>query len=158
MSQADYDARRKEIIRAMTGTDVASKGSPASEAPPPAVLSPSKVVTHSQVAPAAREPLDPRFGGKPQNTMEKGQRPEDPFRLEHDPYYPFGPDKAGVGDADQLQSFLDDLEIKLQGERGRCNSSRWAGGVGRLSEEALVQGSRRTTRGTRRSRTSCRAG
>ncbi len=34
-------------------------------------------------------------------------------RLAHDPNYPFGKDNAEIGEADQLQSFLDDLEPKL---------------------------------------------
>lgn len=71
-----------------------------------------KVGTYAAVAPAAREAYDPKFGVAPKNVMEKGQRPED-FRLEHDPHYPFGKDAAVVGDADQLQAFLDDLEVKL---------------------------------------------
>lgn len=74
----------------------------------------TKVGTYAAVAPAAREAYDPKFGAAPKNVMEKGQRPED-FRLEHDPHYPFGQDAAVVGDADQLQSFLDDLEVKLSG-------------------------------------------
>lgn len=35
------------------------------------------------------------------------------FSLKHDPNYPFGKDNAQLGEADQLQAFLDDLEVKL---------------------------------------------
>ena len=66
------------------------------------------------MAPAARDAYDPKFGSKPQNVMEKGQRPED-YNLEHNPYYPFGADKASLGEADLLQDYLDDLEEKLAG-------------------------------------------
>jgi hypothetical protein len=123
VSANDYEARRKEIIKNLTGTDVkktpALESAPASSSssvPPPV----TSVGLYSKVAPAARDAYDPRFGAAPKNVMEKGQRPED-FRLEHDPHYPFGDDKAVVGDADQLQSFLDDLEVKLQGVKVRSD-------------------------------------
>ncbi len=152
VSAADYDTRRKEIIKNLTGTDVKktpgqsdSSASSGSSVPAPV----TSVGLYSKVAPAARDAFDPRFGSAPKNVMEKGQRPED-FNLEHDSHYPFGQDKAGVGDADQLQSFLDDLEVKLQGVKVE-NSV-----VDVFQNANCSSFVRRITSGTRRSRTSCR--
>jgi hypothetical protein len=36
-----------------------------------------KVGRYADVAPAAREGVDQKFGARPQNVMEKGQRPGD---------------------------------------------------------------------------------
>ena len=102
------------LLQALTGTRVKASGSAPAPAPVPSTMGPTKVGKYGDVAPAAREAYDPKFGKGPQNAMEKGQRPGD-FRLESDPHYPFGPDKSSVGEADELQDYLDDLENKLEG-------------------------------------------
>ena len=117
ISQEEYNTRRVEILNNMTGTTVKTSAPRQSEQPQQSVAhssGPSKVGAYHQVAPAAREGYDSKFGSGPRAAMEKGQRAED-YRLESDPHYPFGPDKAIVGEADELQNYLDDLETKLVG-------------------------------------------
>jgi hypothetical protein len=115
ISQEEYNQRRLQIIKELTGTDVKNAPQESERRGNVADSSgPSKVGLYHAVAPAAREGYDPKFGSGPRTAMEKGQRPED-FRLQSDPHYPFGSDKAIVGEADELQNYLDDLENKLQG-------------------------------------------